>query len=240
MKRSFILSALFSLLLITNSYAQKKVAVVTFYADRMIGVGEFGATATAAMTRLVNDTSFNMTPLLQNFHDQFFNTYATAFPFQLLPEPDVTGNADYKAFSPAGESTSGVFKDVYNQPFNGYKVVMPLLGHANEDALLKIFGQADGIMKVYIDFDLVKIGFGGMGVVKVNAHANIALFNKAGDKVFSIKEDAKSKDVSPLVGGVPVLSADKILPMCESALTELMNTLQKDLPKITKKADAKL
>jgi hypothetical protein len=240
MKKPFILVALFSLLLITTSYAQKKVAVVTFYADRMIGVSEFGNTAVAAMTRLVNDTSFNMTPLLQNFHDQFFNTYATSFPFQLLPEADVTGNADYKAFSPAGESTSGVFKDVYNQPFTGYKVVMPLLGHGNEDALLKIFGHADGIMKVYIDFDLVKIGFGGMGVVKVNAHANIALFNKAGEKVFSIKEDAKSKGGSPLIGGIPVISAEKILPMCESALAELMNALQKDLPKMIKKADSKL
>jgi hypothetical protein len=71
-------------------------------------------------------------------------------------------------------------------------------------------------------------------------HANIALFNKDGDKVFSIKEDAKSKSVSPLVGGVPVMTADKIQPMCESAMDELMTELQKDLPKMIKKADAKL
>ena len=241
MKRSFILAALFSLLVVANSYAQnKKVAVVTFYAVKMIGVSDFGDAATLAVTKLADDPNFNMAPLLQNFHDQFFNTYATSFPFQLLPEADVTGNADYKAFNPAGEATSGAFKDTYNLPVNGYKVVLPVLGHGNEEALLKIFNQADGIMKVYVDFDLVKIGFGGMGVVKVNAHANITLFNKAGDKVFSIKEDAKSKDVSPLVGGIPVLSADKILPMCESALAELMDKLQKDLPKITKKSDSKL
>lgn len=242
MKRKFILSALCLLLLATGSFAQdKKVAVVTFYANKKIGVTEFGAAAYVAVTKLSDDPNFNMAPLLQNFHDQFFNTYSKEFPFQLLPETEVTGNADYKAYVPVGEATSGVFDILkYVVPINGYKVVLPLMGHENERALLKIFGQADGVMKVYIDFDLVKIGFGGMGVVKVNAHANIALFNKDGEKVFSIKEDAKSKNVSPLVGGVPVMSTEKILPMCESALAELMEELQKDLPKMIKKADKKL
>ncbi len=241
MKRSFILSALIALLFMTNSFAQnKKVAVVTFYAVKNIGVSDFGSSATLAVTQLMDDPNFNMVPLLQNFHDQFFNTYAKEFPFQLLPETEVTGNADYKAFAPEGEPTGGALKDNYNMPIAGYKVVLPVMGHDNENALLKIFSQADGVMKVYIDFDLVKIGFGGMGVVKVNAHVNIALFNKAGDKVFSVKEDAKSTGGSPLLGGVPVLTADKILPMCESALTELMARLEKDLPKMVKKADSKL
>lgn len=241
MKKLFILSLLFMFALSTAGYAQnKKVAVVTFYAVKKIGVSDFGATATAAVSQLVDDPSFNMAPLLTNFHDQFFNTYAKDFPFQLLPEAEVTGSADYKAYSPAGEVTSGVFKDNYNLPFEGYKIILPLSGTQNEKALLKIFNLADGIMKVYIDFDLVKIGFGGMGVVKVNAHANITLYNKAGDKIFSVKSDAKSKGSSPLIGGVPVLKTDKILPMCESALSELMITLQKDMPKMTKKADAKL
>lgn len=240
MKKLSILSLLL-MLCITFSYAQsKKVAVVTFYAVKKIGVADFGSAATIAVSKLVDDPNFNMSPLLVNFHDQFFNTYSKEFPFELLPETQVITNADYKAFTPAGEATGGVLKDNYNIAIEGYKVVLPLMGHSNEDALLKIFSQADGVMKVYIDFDLVKIGFGGMGVVKVNAHANIALFNKAGDKVFSIKEDAKSKGGSALIGGVPVLTAEKILPMCESALTELMNALQKDLPKMVKKSDSKL
>jgi hypothetical protein len=241
MKKLLIFSNLFSLLLITTSYAQpKKVAVVTFYAVKKIGVSTFGDAATAAVTQLVDDPNFNMSPLLQNFHDQFFNTYSKDFPFQLLPEAEITGNAEYKAYNPVGEANSGVFKDNYNLPFEGYKIVLSLIGRENENALLKIFNQADGVMKVYIDFDLVKVGFGGMGLVKVNAHTNIALFNKAGDKVFSIRSDAKSKGGSPLIGGIPVLKTDKILPMCESALSQLMVTLQKDMAKMIKKADSKL
>ncbi|MBD1363359.1 hypothetical protein IDJ77_06005 [Mucilaginibacter sp. ZT4R22] len=241
MKKTLVLSALFSLLLISGSYAQnKKVAVITFYAVKQIGVSSFGTAAKVAMTQLIDDPNFNMVPLLQSFHDQFFNTYSKEFPFELLPEADVTGNADYKAFNPVGEATSGILKDNYNIPIDGYKIVLPAAGRANENALLKIFSRADGVMKVYIDFDLVKIGFGGMGVVKVNAHANIALFNKDGDKVFSIREDAKSEGSSPLIADVPVLKIEKILPMCESALARLMTDLQKDLPKMIKKANSKL
>ncbi|GGH10977.1 hypothetical protein [Mucilaginibacter phyllosphaerae] len=241
MKKRLIFGMLFSLVLSITGYAQtKKVAVVTFYAVKKIGVADFGATANAAVTQLVDDPDFNMSPLLQNFHDQFFNTYAKDFTFQLLPEAEVTGNTDYKAYAPAGEATSGVFKDNYNLPYDGYKIILPLAGKQNEKALLKIFNQADGIMKVYIDFDLVKIGFGGMGVVKVKANCNIAMYNKAGDKVFSVSTDARSKGSSPLIAGVPVLKTDKILPMCESALAELMTNLQKDMPKMIKKAEAKL
>ncbi|GAB2698163.1 hypothetical protein GCM10027037_22970 [Mucilaginibacter koreensis] len=242
MKKNLLFSVLFFILISTSSYAQKKVAVVTFYINKAIGVQEFGSGAViASMTKLSEDPNFNMNPLLQKFHDQFFNSYAKDFPFQLLPEDQIINNEAYKAFTPAGlGSIAGVSAETVIMPYPGYKILLPLAGHGNEDNMLKIFNQADGILKVYIDFDLVKIGFGGMGVVKVNAHASITLFNKAGDKVFSVKEDAKSKGGSPLIAGVPVLTPEKILPMCESALEELMVDLQKDMPKMVKKADSKL
>lgn len=243
MKKLFLIVA-FAGLFITNSYAQtKKVAVVTFYVVKQIGVTEFGSAAQASVMKLSDDSNFNMVPLLKKFHAQFFDDYSKSFPFQLLPETQVINNETYKAYVPVGTATSGPLKNIsanYNVPIEGYKVVLPLAGHENERNLLAIFNQCDGVMKVYIDFDLIKIGFGGMGVVKVNAHANIALFNKNGDKVFSVKEDAKSKSASPLVGGIPVLTPEKILPMCESAMEELMVELQKDMPKMVKKADTKL
>ncbi|MGN7988421.1 hypothetical protein ACTJKC_13830 [Pedobacter sp. 22226] len=242
MKKLILLICLTAGLFVANSHGQeKKVAVVSFYTVKQIGLTDFGsAAAIAAVTKLGNDPNFNMAPLLQNFHKQFFEDYSKSFPFQLLPEKEVITNEAYKNFVPAGDGGKGLFKDDVNLPIEGYKVILPLSGNKNEESLIKIFNQADGIMKVYIDFNLVKIGLGGMGVVKVEAFANIVLFNKKGDKVFSARESAKSKNVSPLVGGVPVLTPEKILPMCESALTELMADLQKGLPKLIKKADSKL
>ncbi len=221
--------------------AQKKVAVITFYINKQIDISEFGDAAHAASIKLSDDSLFNLKPLIKEFHQQFFDKYAQTFPFQLLPEDQVTGNDAYKNFTQLAGDGKGIL-NVYNYltPYDGYKVIAPFVGHASEKELLKVFNQCDGVMVVYIDFKLVKIGFGGMGVVKVMATANMRLINKDGDKVFSVEEAAKSKGVSPLVAGVPVMSPEKILPMCESALSELMDELPKALPKIVKKTDAKL
>jgi len=242
MKKAIIFASLF--LALTTSYAQdKKVAVVTFYIIKQIDLSDFDSAAQIASMKLNDDPNFNMVPLLTEFHTRFFFDYAKAFPFQFLPEDQVISNEAYKAYVPVGAITEGPFKGMdtkYNIPVDGYKVVLPLMGHENERNLLAILPQADGVMKIYINFSLVKVGFGGMGVVKANAHANIALFNKNGDQVFSIKEDARSKKVSPLVAGLPVMTPEKIYPMCESAMDELMQNIQADLPKMIRKTEAKL
>jgi len=241
MKKIIAIGCLLIFIALGNVYAQKKVAVVTFYINKQIDVKDFGGAAYLAVTKLGDDPAFNLSPLLKEFHAQFFDTYANDFPFQLLTEKEVVNNAAYKAFTPNGVATSGILNvDNFLTPAEGYKVLLPELTSGNENEMLKIFSGVDGIMKVYIDFKLVKIGLGGMGVVKVQARTNIILYNKNGDKVFSTTEDAKSKGVSPMVGGLPVMTTDKIMPMCESALNELMINLQKDMAKMIKKADAKL
>jgi len=242
MKKLSIFPALFLIVLINIGYAQnKKIAVVTFFINKQIDVTEFGGVAYLAVTKLSDDPNFNLAPLLKSFHAQFFDDYSKSFPFQLLSETQVINNDAYKAFVPVGVADNGVLKaSNYITTVDGYKIILPLVGHDNEKALLKIFNESDGVMDVSIDFKLIKIGLAGMGIIKVDAFANIALFNKNGDRVFSLKEDAKSKSTNALIGGVPVMTADKIMPMCESALNELMTQLQKDMPKLIKKADAKL
>jgi len=224
------------------AFAQtKNVAVVSFYINKQIDVSEFGAPAYLAVKKLTDDPNFNLAPLLTSFHNEFFNNYSKNLPFALLPEDQITRNEAYKAYVPVGIAGSGLL-DANNfiLPFNGYKIFLRLVGHDNENNMLKLFPQADGVMSVAINFKLIKVGFGGMGVVKVDAKATISLYNKAGEKVFIIEEDEKSKSVSPMVAGAPVMSPEKIIPMCESAMGELMTTLQKDLPKMAKKTDAKL
>lgn len=43
-----------------------------------------------------------------------------------------------------------------------------------------------------------------------------------------------------MVKGIPVMKPEKILPMCESALNELMGDLEKRIEKIVKKSEANL
>jgi len=243
MKKTLIFTPLFFILLSSLSFAQdKKVAVVTFYVNKKIDVAEFGPAAYAAEKKLLADSNFNLEPLLKNFHTQFFESYSKSFPFQLLPENQVVNNDAYKAFVPVGVASDGILDvNKFVTVIPGYKVLLEKLAfHQNEKEMLKIFNQDDGVMDVSIYFKLVKIGIGGMGLVKVEAKTNIALFNKSGDLVFSVDESARSKGITPLVAGVPVMTPEKILPMCESAMSELMSDLQKDMPKMIKKADKKL
>lgn len=65
-------------------------------------------------------------------------------------------------------------------------------------------------------------------------------YNKKGKKVFAFSESERSKKTSVMVGGIPVVKPEKILPMCESALTELMGDLKKRIAKIVSKAEKKL
>ena len=99
MKKHFMLALL--VLCTTMGFAQKKVAVVTFYADKIVDLSDVGLAGLAAITDLKNDPNFNLKPLLEKYHERFFNTYAKEFPFEFLPEATVTGNSGYQAFKPS-------------------------------------------------------------------------------------------------------------------------------------------
>jgi hypothetical protein len=217
---------------------KKKVAVVAFYADRLVNLDDVGMGGAAVISDLAGDDTFNLQPLVQSYHDKFFNDYAKKFPFELLPEATVTGNADYQAYQP--EYKGGYSASSYAS-YPGYKPVDHNWGKNNEKAMLKIFPEADGVMFVYIDFKMMKgFGIGGTATTKMRVTTNITLYNKKGEKVFSINEGENSKKTGVMVGGVPVMKPEKVLPMCESALNELMGDLEKRLQKIIDKSAKKL
>ena len=216
----------------------KKVAVVTFYADKQVGLKDVGLEAVSLVTDLRNDPNFNLAPLVQQFHDKFFKEYATKLPFTLLPETTVTSNAAYQSFKPEFEPG---FEATRYVTAPGYQPITPNYGKANVQAMTKLFGDADGVLFVYVTFELNKgFGIGGTASTKMQAYTNIVLYNKKGEKVFTINEHANSKKTGIMVGGVPVMKSDKILPMCQSALEELMADLDKRIEKIIDKTAKKL
>lgn len=242
MKKLFVLFYLPLIILSASVYAQdKKVAVVTFYADKQIDISRVATkSADASITKLCNDPEFDMTSFLKNFHDQFFKNYAQKFSFQLLPEHEVINNSGYKDFSPNDPASAGALRDELTLAAKGYKVVLPLKDNGNEKKLADMFASADGIMKVYLDFSMEKKGLGGVALVKVNASVHILLFDKTGKKVFSTTETAISQLSGSQVAGIPFFIPKKILPLCENAMDELMIKLQEDMSKIAEKAEGKL
>lgn len=228
----------------TVTAQKKKVAVVTFYANKMVDYSALEIPAGEMMKELLdlrNDPNFNLAPLLETYHTNFFNEYSKSFPFELLPENVVTENKAYQAYNEGSGNTTYDALDYLMFP--GYKYLYEgILGKSNEVAVAKMFeNEADGVMFVYIDFSFQKgFGIGKTMSIKMRATTRIALYNKKGEKVFAFSEGENSKKTGVMVKGIPVMKPEKILPMCESALTELMGDLDKRIEKIVKKSEAKL
>lgn len=224
-----------------NAFAQKKVAVVTFYADKMVGFSGLdipgGEMLLKNILDLRNNPDFNLTPMLNKYHDAFFNEYAKKLPFELLQETVVTENQEYIDFTPKFDV--GGYDALNYVMYPGYKFIWEgMLGKSNEEAMAKMFAdKADGVLFVNISFDMQKgFGMGSTSTIKMRVNTRIALYNKTGKKVFAFTEGENSKKTGVMVKGIPVMSPKKILPMCESAMEQLMGDLDKKLAKIAKKA----
>jgi len=241
-----------AIILHVNSFAQarKKVAVVTFYCDKWIDMSQLDGAASMAATvgTLADDPSFDLKPVLQHFHDVFFNEYAKLFPFDLVPESEVLTNEQYKAF----ESYWGEGKDEdrgkLTQRYtviDGYKVLTEMLAKKekqNQNRMLEILGdKVDGVMFVNLDFSMVpKVAVGGMGTAGISSYCRMKVWNKAGEKVFTVNETANSKGSVAMVKGVPVMKPAEILPLCEDSSNRLIEDLKKRIEKVAKKAAEKL
>lgn len=236
----------FVLLTLTQNVTaqKKKVALVTFYANKMVDYSALEIPAGEMMKELLNlrnDPNFNLAPILETYHSNFVNEYSKKFPFELLPESAVIENTNYQNFTPKYDLDS---YDALNYlVYPGYKYIWDgMMGKANEEAISKMFeNEADGVLFVNIDFSFQKgFGVGKTMSIKMRATTRIALYNKKGEKVFAFSEGENSKKTGVMVKGIPVMKPEKILPMCESALNELMGDLEKRIEKIVKKSEANL
>lgn len=232
------------------SAQRKKVAVVTFYCDKWIDMSEIGSNASLAssVATLADDPDFDIKKVLTKFHDVFFNEYAKQFPFDLLPESEVIGNEEYKNFQSYWDETADKDRSKLFQRYatvDGYKPLIEVWSKSekrNENRMLEIFGdKVDGVMFVYLDFSMVpKIAVGGAGTAGVNSFCRIKVWNKKGEKVFTVNENAKSKGSVAMVGGIPIMQPDKVLPLCEDSADQLIEDLRKRIPKMAAKAADKL
>ncbi len=247
MKKSLSLCLIMLLFASVTLAQQKKVAVVTFYVNKYIGTDQLGGAASlvAGVATLAEDPDFDLTSVLNNFHDVFFDEYAAAFPFELLPEEQVLNNADYQAFESIGGETADVDRDKFFQQFIAYEGYKPLAEYIlagknkNERQMLEIFkDQVDGVMFVYLDYNFVKGAFGL--TANIQAYARMKLWNKEGKRVFTLNEFANSKKSVAAIGGIPVMDTDELLPLCEDASQRLFADLGKKIGKIVKKANKKL
>lgn len=100
------------------SFSQKKkIAVVTFYANKMISFEDLGLGVDILLgdvLKLRDDPNFNLNPILKQYHNNFFNSYSKELPFDLLPESEVQNNEAYQAFIPKYNLPNFAKKQFFN------------------------------------------------------------------------------------------------------------------------------
>jgi len=237
----------------SQAFAQKnrkKVAVVTFYVDKHIDFSELGGSAALAgsVASLAEDPKFDLTPILDKFHTAFFDDLSNSFSFDLVDEAVILNNELYQSYENVGSKASdeekGLFQTLIAQ--EGYLSLIEYAGiskdkYQAELDMLKMFPDVDGVMFVRLDYGFVKkLAVGGTGSAGMSAFTRVKLWNREGKKVFAENEFATSKKSVGLVGGIPVMSLEKILPLCESATDKLIKDLKKTLPKKAGKVAKKL
>ena len=219
---------------------QKQVALVTFYSDKKIGGTGLGTAAES----LINDPSFNLKPLVDKSYERFVNEFAKDFPFALIDNSVITGNEEYKNYSSRFlmDTSKTVLKLAGYQFVTAsnlifaYGDIQGLIKEEKRDPcnLAKMFPQADGILFVSMDYEFEPRL---MGVAAgIRAYLNMFLYDKKCDKIFRIRESAPSKGKVPAVGGIPIMDAKKIQPLCEDATQQLFEDLKGRIGKVVKKS----
>lgn len=242
MKLLKLIGLLIILVISTNGYTQKKVAVVSFFADKAIDISTIDAGADFILqnTSLSENPDFNLQEELEAFHTAFFNEYVQGFPFETIQEKEVLNNNEYVSFVPDYAALSIPYDKEYYNTIEGYKLIRNFTPFIKKQVLpMTKSMNVDGIMLVYITFRFNKTGVGKLGYMSIQAIANIKLYNMEGKSIFDFHELAGSKKKAPMVGGIPVMNPQKIVPMCKSAIEELMKDMNKKITRLAKKVDRK-
>lgn len=236
MKLKIQLAMFFGIFLSTTAMAQdKKVAIVTFYSDKKIG-----GTAMGKSVDLMNDPNFNLKPILNKAYDKFVNNFAKDFPFKLMDKNEVVNNEEYKTYESVYLADTSKFLNTQYAIVDGMKFAYPCTPCLQKEEkrdqcrFAKIFNTADGVMFVSLDYEMDSRmqGFSS----GVTAFLTMTLYDKKCEKVFRVRESARSTKKVAAVGGVPIMKSEKILPMCEEATEQLFKDLEGKLGKIVKKS----
>ncbi|GAB3926060.1 hypothetical protein [Larkinella terrae] len=271
MKNAFLsLMLLIGSLVAGPAYSQqKKVAVVSIQADKLIHAEDLGGIDPAVLVyfkKIAVDPRFEVMPILLRFQKLFFTEFAPQLPFQVLDEATVLNNPKYRAYNQEVKDTklyrlAAELTDRIGIAPPGYHLLMfmgepSLMGKltrtednsATTDIVRMFDGQADGIMVIGLSFSLANkrsaLGFVTGSMVEkaaMKAYVTLDLYNKDGKRVFNIQESAYSEQDYTKVGGFALkLKVDDLLPMCESATNNLFEALKEKLPKMARRAGNRL
>ncbi len=244
MKRILIVIGILSTVL---THAQiKKAAIISIYGDKNLSDNPL---ETKLYEALLEDDSFDLTPTVVEFEKMIEENVVPKFSFPFLSKDEVISNQEYidmdsRYMENVDEDSSKLQKFFQSLvPAEGYKSLASFGIVNDKKAILKafeIFPDVDAVLIAFIDYRLYEgVGAFGMSKMKVNANANIKLFNKEGKRIFKLKESESSKKGVLGVAGI-IPEPEKLKPVIADATKQLFANLEKKIAKSMKKMAKKL
>jgi hypothetical protein len=230
MKKHLI--TLFAILIVATSFAQvKKAAIISVFGSRNLSDNPLD---TKIYEELMKDSSFNLTPIVNEFDVVVRETFIPDFPFPFLDKKDVVSKPEYPKLA---EKTKWADENWMTTAAEEY-VPIAAYGIADDEEAIKeafTFLDVDAVMIVYINFNIYDaVGIGPLTKKKIYANVNMKMFDKDGKRIFKLKDRATSNKGVAAVAGI-VASPEKIMPLIQEASDNLLEDMKKKLPKNTGK-----
>lgn len=214
--------------------AQPTVGIYSFYLDKEVDFslmqGFTDDNSKQMMQDLVQDPEFNIEPLIMDFHEYFITTAAPLIPFKFSPEEQMFSSAIYQTL----ENHSKYEDTEKHQPATGYNQ----LGKRFDDSYLQLTSNQslDGLMSLQIQFFVRK----NLGKTVIQAQVTITVTNDEGKKAWNYSEFGISKIGFNTFAGFVVSKQDEVMPMFESAMSDLKEKMNKNMASRAKNATKKL
>ena len=242
MKKILLVLGFCSFVSVASIAQLNKVAIISVWGDKNLSDNPMD---TKMYEKLMKDTSFNISSIVYQFDELMRNDVIPQFPFPFMPKEEVVATEGYQDLIELSTYKHGV-NTYYIVPAKDYVPLAAFgVGLQDDEAILKSFellpDDIDGVMIAYINFNMVDAGgVGPYSAKKVQAYCNIKIFNKAGKRIFKLKESAPSDKKVSAVGGI-ITEPKKITPLVlqasDNLFADIKKTLPKKLAKMAKKID---
>ena len=213
--------------------AQPTVGIYSFYLDKEVDFSlmqGFSDNSKEMIQTLVQDPEFNLEPLIQDFHEYFIGTAAPLLPIKLSPEETMLSSGVYQSL----ENHNKYEKTEMHQSATGYVQ----LGRSFDDSYLQLTSNQslDGLMSVRLQFFVRK----NMLKTVIQAQVTVTVWNDEGKKAWNYAEFGISKIGFTAVSGFVVSKQDEVMPMFESAMSNLKEKMSGNITSRAKNATKKL
>lgn len=198
-----------------------------------------GSGAGTLTQRLLQDESFDLSPMVDLLHSKTYGEYAERLPVTVMPEQRVIQTERYQNFQLLDEASHDERLQNVNRLLvpEGYKKY-----NLGQDALLtdrqpKMFGavpdQADALLFVSAEYEMIEdnpFWYWFLPISPDRAYiestVRMEMVDRSGDTILEISKTARSDNHVNTVGGV-TMEPGKIQPLCKEATEQAVAAIDK-------------